>query len=175
MPTEKPRFTITVTDEMLKEIDNFRYENRYPTRTQAVNELFRLGLKQLKQVKKTQYTTIQRPFYPSAASAGNGSYLLDDEPKMIDLPDTPLARQSTIVVRVSGDSMEPDYLDGNMVLVQTDTDLNIGDVGIFILDGEGYIKKLGDSELISVNPEYKPIPITPNNELRVIGKVIGKL
>ena len=48
MSTEKPRFTITVTDEMLKEIDDFRYENRYPTRTKAVNELFRLGIEQLK-------------------------------------------------------------------------------------------------------------------------------
>ena len=51
MPTEKPRFTITVTDEMLKEIDDFRYENRYPTRTKAVNELFRLGIEQLKKEK----------------------------------------------------------------------------------------------------------------------------
>ena len=48
MPTEKPRFTITVTDEMLKEIDDFRYENRYPTRTRAVNELFRIGIETLK-------------------------------------------------------------------------------------------------------------------------------
>jgi metal-responsive CopG/Arc/MetJ family transcriptional regulator len=48
MPTEKPRFTITVTEEMLKEIDDFRYENRYPTRTQAVNELFRIGINALK-------------------------------------------------------------------------------------------------------------------------------
>jgi len=48
MSTEKPRFTITVTDEMLKEIDDFRYGNRYPTRTKAVNELFRLGIEQLK-------------------------------------------------------------------------------------------------------------------------------
>jgi len=48
MPTEKPRFTITVTNEMLREIDDFRYANRYPTRTQAVNELFRIGIETLK-------------------------------------------------------------------------------------------------------------------------------
>ena len=53
MPTEKPRFTITVTDEMLKEIDDFRYNYRYPTRTKAVNELFRLGIESLEtQTKK---------------------------------------------------------------------------------------------------------------------------
>ena len=48
MPTNKPRFTITVSEEMLKDIDDFRFESRYPTRTQAVNELFRLGLNELK-------------------------------------------------------------------------------------------------------------------------------
>ena len=55
MPTEKPRFTITVTDEVLKEIDDFRYENRYPTRTQAINELFRIGIETLK--KQTEEET----------------------------------------------------------------------------------------------------------------------
>jgi len=54
MPTEKPRFTITVTDEMLKEIDDFRYDNRYPTRTQAVNELFRIGIETLKKQTKEE-------------------------------------------------------------------------------------------------------------------------
>lgn len=48
MSTIKPRFTITVTEEMLKEIDDFRYANRYPTRTQAVNELFSIGLEVIK-------------------------------------------------------------------------------------------------------------------------------
>jgi len=54
MPTEKPRFTITVTDEMLKEIDDFRYESRYPTRTKAVNELFRIGIETLKKQTKAE-------------------------------------------------------------------------------------------------------------------------
>jgi metal-responsive CopG/Arc/MetJ family transcriptional regulator len=45
MATERPRFTITVSDELLQKIDDFRFENRYATRTQAVNELIRLGLK----------------------------------------------------------------------------------------------------------------------------------
>jgi metal-responsive CopG/Arc/MetJ family transcriptional regulator len=31
MPTEKPRYTITLDEELLKKIDDFRFENRYPT------------------------------------------------------------------------------------------------------------------------------------------------
>ncbi len=47
MPTEKPRFTVIVDDELLKEIDDFRFENRYPSRSAATLELIRLGLNAL--------------------------------------------------------------------------------------------------------------------------------
>jgi len=86
----------------------------------------------------TQPYTIEIPYYPSAASAGNGSLLIDDPPKIIDLPATALTRQASMVIRISGDSMEPDYPDGGLVLVKADTEVNIGDVGIFILNNEGY-------------------------------------
>lgn len=48
MPTEKPRYTITLDEEMLKAIDDFRFERRYPNRTQATLELIRLGMESLK-------------------------------------------------------------------------------------------------------------------------------
>ena len=38
MPTEKPRYCITVDDETLKEIDDFRFENRYNSRSKATFE-----------------------------------------------------------------------------------------------------------------------------------------
>lgn len=49
MPTEKPRYCITVDDEMLKEIDDFRFNNRYNSRSQATLELIRLGLQALRE------------------------------------------------------------------------------------------------------------------------------
>lgn len=48
MPTEKPRYTVIVDDELLKRIDDFRFENRYPSRSAATLELIRLGLEELK-------------------------------------------------------------------------------------------------------------------------------
>lgn len=51
MPTEKPRYCITVDEEMLKEIDDFRFNNRYNSRSQATLELIRLGLQVLKEQK----------------------------------------------------------------------------------------------------------------------------
>lgn len=61
MPTEKPRYCITVDDEMLKEIDDFRFNNRYNSRSQATLELIRLGLQALKEQDKTQTAAPNKP------------------------------------------------------------------------------------------------------------------
>ena len=52
-------------------------------------------------------------------------------------------------------------------------DIRIGEIGVFTIDGMGYVKKRGESSLISLNPEYDPIPFSENT--RCNGKVIGIL
>lgn len=47
MPTEKPRYTIIVDEELLEKIDDFRFENRYPSRSAATLDLIRYGLHHL--------------------------------------------------------------------------------------------------------------------------------
>lgn len=47
MPTEKPRYTVIVDEEMLKRIDDFRFENRYRSRSSATLELIRIGIESL--------------------------------------------------------------------------------------------------------------------------------
>lgn len=51
MPTEKPRYTIIVDEETLKRIDDFRFENRYPSRSAATVDLILLGLDALEKRK----------------------------------------------------------------------------------------------------------------------------
>jgi metal-responsive CopG/Arc/MetJ family transcriptional regulator len=48
MPTKKPRYTIIVDEDLLIQIDDFRFENRFPSRSAATLELIRLGIEQLK-------------------------------------------------------------------------------------------------------------------------------
>ena len=52
MSTDKPRFSITVDVELLKRVEDYRYENRCSNRTQAVLELIRLGLNMYERKKK---------------------------------------------------------------------------------------------------------------------------
>ena len=105
------------------------------------------------------------------ASAGMG-YDLDnaDEWRDVRIYDCPEAYQADFAVEVDGDSMEPDYHDGDIVFVRLSEDVPVGAVGLFIHDGRGYIKERGEKYLISRNPDYPDI----HGECRTVGVVIGK-
>lgn len=49
MATEKARYTVSVSNEMFQAIEDFRFRNRYQTRSEATAELIRLGLEALKE------------------------------------------------------------------------------------------------------------------------------
>lgn len=121
-----------------------------------------------------QDDVLQIPLFDLPASAGFGLPLEGDYRTIIEAPDTPLNRKADFCIRVAGDSMEPDYSDGDIVLVKK-SEVYIGDIGIFVLDGESYIKELGKDVLISRNPKYNDIPLPDYDRIMVAGKVIGKL
>lgn len=52
MATNKPRYTVSVDNELFEQIEDFRFEHRYQTRSEATVELIRLGLEALKKDSK---------------------------------------------------------------------------------------------------------------------------
>lgn len=112
-------------------------------------------------------------YYDHATSAGTGQYLNDVRVERIELP---VDVDADFVIPIKGDSMEPDYQDGDLVFIQTSVDLNDGVIGVFNYNGEAYIKQLVIDEdqayLHSLNPEYKDMPITPETDFRIIGEVM---
>lgn len=112
-------------------------------------------------------------YYDHAASAGTGQYLNDVRVEQIELP---VDVDADFVIPIKGDSMEPDYHDGDLVFIQTSVELNDGVIGVFNYNGEAYIKQLViDKEqayLHSLNPAYKDMPITPETDFRIIGEVV---
>ena len=92
----------------------------------------------------------------------------------VSVLDTPQSRKANLVIEVDGDSMSPTYENADNVLVNTKSDVAVGDIGIFIVDGNGYIKKLGTDRLISVNPEYDDIFPAEYSDFRCVGKVLRK-
>lgn len=113
-------------------------------------------------------------YYYRVASAGTGQIIFDMPPtKRIEIPNTPKYRKVDYAIGVNGNSMEPLYQDGDILLVEMRDDVEIGEIGIFRVNGESYVKKLGETELISLNPAAKNIPL--NESAGCMGKVIGKL
>lgn len=112
-------------------------------------------------------------YYDHPVSAGTGQYLNDVRVEQIELP---VDIDADFVIPIKGDSMEPDYHDGDLVFIQTSVDLNNGVIGVFNYNGDAYIKQLViDKEqayLHSLNPAYKDMPITPETDFRIIGEVV---
>ena len=78
---------------------------------------------------------------------------------------------------VSGDSMEPKYQDGSVALIrETGFDYD-GAVYAVVCNSQTYIKRVYREEnglrLVSINPRYDNIFISYNEDLRVVGIIVG--
>lgn len=113
-------------------------------------------------------------YYDHPVSAGTGQYLNDVRVERIELP---VDVDADFVIPIKGDSMEPDYHDGDLVFIQTSVELNDGVIGVFNYNGDAYIKQLvidkDQAYLHSLNPAYKDMPITPETDFRIIGEVVN--
>ena len=111
-------------------------------------------------------------------SAGAGFELGEgDEWYEIEVPDTSKARKADFALQIKGNSMEPIYFNGDIVLVKEQPSVELGEIGIFNIEGNGYIKKFGGDRLISLNAEYDDIEFSDYDEerIRCFGKVIGRI
>lgn len=113
-------------------------------------------------------------YHQRTASAGNGQVVFEDMPvDRIKIPDIPKYKRVSYAIGVNGHSMEPLYSDGDILLIEPTCQIEIGEIGIFIVDGEAFVKKLGERELISLNNGYPNIPLTEYSNC--MGRVVDKL
>lgn len=117
----------------------------------------------------------QLPVILQKASAGYGQYVDDADIEMIYVRES-VPQNADFGIHVSGDSMEPKFHDGELVWVEKKSTLNNGDIGVFYLDGNIYIKRLeyGNTSpcLRSLNRKYGIIPIKETSVFTVWGKVL---
>ena len=126
--------------------------------------------------EEEQCLQIKRSYY--RVSAGTGFELEEgDDWETIEIPDTPEARKADFAITIKGNSMEPIYFDGDIVLVKKQPSVDLGEIGIFNIENNGYIKKYGGDRLISLNAEYDDIILSDYDEdqIRCFGKVIGRV
>lgn len=122
---------------------------------------------------ENEYIDIPLPDIP--ASAGTGMYLDSDYAEIIRVLATDEAIKADYAIRVSGDSMEPRYYNGDILAVSEQTTVDPGEVGVFVYNGERYVKQFGGNRLISINPDYQDIFIEDTDSFFCQGKVISVL
>lgn len=104
------------------------------------------------------------------AAAGNGFYFDDIPTETIEAP---YMEGADFIIGVNGDSMEPTYNDGDLVYVEKRQIVHPGEIGIFMIHNECFIKEATEEGLKSHNPKYKIIP--GSDSIQCIGKVLGKV
>lgn len=111
------------------------------------------------------------------ASAGRGYFLFDDaESEQLAVTYNELTRKADICISVDGHSMEPLCSDNDILLVRKQPDIEVGEIGIFIIGADkGYVKEKGPDRLISLNDKFDDIYPNDFEEIICYGKVLGKL
>lgn len=128
------------------------------------------------QEEEEEIETIFIEYSTLRVSAGTGEPLIDDTyPKFIEVKRSELTEEANFAVQISGNSMLPHYKNNDIVLVRSQPEVAVGEIGIFTIDGEEYIKERGENKLISLNPEYDDIYFKEGQDIRCKGLVIGTL
>lgn len=117
--------------------------------------------------------------FDEPAAAGFGNYLDAPKSHREQFPAFLIPKGADFGIRISGDSMEPLIRNGDTVFVKQSMTVESGKVGIFILNGESFCKRLivdrqkKEVLLRSVNPKYKDIVVTAADKLITVGQVLG--
>ncbi len=157
-----------------------KYRNLSPSGQKHVDAVLEWETEHMEQLKQAASAPAAKPrcrliqYYQRLASAGTGQYVFDSIPtEQIEIPDIPEYRKVQFALGVNGLSMEPIYSHGDILLIEPTQEVQPGEIGIFLHNGESFVKELGDGVLHSLNDLYDDIELT--EDTRCVGRVIDKL
>ena len=142
---------------------------------QYANMLLDSGLYDDPSIEAPRGTKIRvLPVYDLEAVAGKD--------RLLDLPDyTPtkvgneVPISANFGIKIYGDSMEPEYHNGQIVWIQRQAKLEHGDVGVFTYEGNTYFKRLrdrvGGMRLQSIDSSYPDVIVSTPEIIVTLGKV----
>ncbi len=121
---------------------------------------------------------VPRPILGEVA-AGNPLTIYPDAIDSIELPTIARMPKDSFLLRVKGDSLKDAYIfSGDIVIVNPNLEPKNGQIVVAVLDDAAVVKrfykKKNEIELVSENPEYKPIIIEKKrSSFKIVGIVIG--
>ena len=136
---------------------------------------------------KNTFATIE--YFPDVyLSAGYGVEVLDEYSESIVIDSQFLTSERGMrvnpknckMVRVSGNSMFPEYHHGDRVIIdESDQNLTDGQIYAFRYDGQCYVKEINRAgnriKCISVNKEYEPFFIERDVDFKVFGRILPRI
>ncbi|HCY76428.1 MAG TPA: repressor LexA [Ignavibacteriales bacterium] len=163
---------------------HFGYKNR-ATVQQHFQAIERKGYikKNPKLARGIELTLEEKFFVPrpvlGEVAAGNPLTIYPDAIDTVQLPTIARMPQDSFLLRVKGDSLKDAYIfSGDIVIVNPNLEPKNGQIVVAILDDAAvvkrYYKKRNEIELVSENPEYKPIVIDKKYaSFKIVGIVVG--
>lgn len=112
---------------------------------------------------------------PLVGSVAGGEPIYDEEIDMYVFG----PGKADCAVRLKGHSMEPMYVDGDIIYVRLTPNVHDGEIAVVILDDEATLKRVYHTQnglqLLSENPKYPPITATFDeyNTIRILGTPCG--
>ena len=164
--------------------DHFGYRNR-ATVQQHFSAIEKKGFikKNPKLSRGIELTLEDKFFVPKPVlgevAAGNPLTIYPDAIDTIELPTIARMPKDSFLLRVKGDSLKDAYIfNGDIVIVNPNLEPKNGQIVAAILDDAAVVKrfykKKNEIELISENPDYKPIIIEKKySSFKLVGIVVG--
>lgn len=167
---DDPSVKYTAVEDIIENYRQLTPGHQYALRAMAQNLLQVQQAEGCREIHK-----LTRFEHQLAAGIGDPNEF-EDSGTPIYVYDDSLTCRADCVFTVNGDSMEPDYPDGCMVLVKRISDsgeLMPGDIGVFMIDNETYIKEYREDGLHSLNPAYPVMRFSDFEHVYLIGRIIG--
>ena len=135
-------------------------------------ETIRAPKEQEKESNIIKFPKREAPLYDIRVSAGTGQFLDSSSYTMIIMEeDEP--PETSFLVTVTGDSMEPTYYSGDTLYIKQQPEIKVGEIGLFMINGNVFVKELAEEGLKSHNPKYPEIYFHDTDAIHCYGKVLG--
>lgn len=143
----------------------------------SVTPAYLMGWEELEQPipKSNGYPTVRIPVLGDVA-AGVPILAQQDIIGYEDIPADMAKTGEYFGLKIKGDSMEPKIHDNDIVIVKSMSDAENNDIVIAMINNEATCKRLhkysNSIVLTAINSDYKPIEVTPDENIQILGKVV---
>ena len=142
----------------------------------SISSIFGVSIDSLLNTQAPVYTEIRRSAIPILGSIACGERIAPDlnPGGYADLPE---GVRADFALRCNGDSMAPTFIDGDLVLIRKQQEVEPGQIAAVNIAGETTLKHIypqnGGVLLVADNPEFPPIFASSDEQIIIHGLAVG--